>query len=113
MAEEPPSGSYTIKYVCMYVNELRYQLFHAKKGEVESGQLFPCEDCLLMHSLQANYLAGVWHRALAECPSIPNPSGHGWCYGDEKLTICWMTGSPAPDVITEFLSCKCFSVCKR
>lgn len=94
------------------VNKLRYQLFRAKKGEVESGQLPPCEDCLLMHSFRANYQAGVRRRALEECPSIPNPSGHGWCYEDGKLTICWMTGSPAPDVITEFLSCKCSSVCK-
>ena len=30
------------------INELRYQLFRAKKGEVESGQLPPCEDCLFM-----------------------------------------------------------------
>ena len=55
------------------VNELRYQLFRAKKGEVESGQLPPCADCLLMHSLWGNYQAGVWRRALEECPSIPNP----------------------------------------
>ena len=33
------------------VNKPRYQLFCAKKGEVESGQLPPCEDCLLVHSL--------------------------------------------------------------
>lgn len=94
------------------VNELRYQLFRAKKGEIESGRLPPCEDCLFMHSLRANYQAGVWRRALEECPSIPNPSGHRWCYEDRRLTICWMTGSPAPDVITEFLSCKCTSVWK-
>jgi len=94
------------------VNELRYQLFRAKKGEVESGQLPPCEDCLLMHSLWGNYQAGVWRRALEECPSIPNPRGQGWCHEDGKLTICWMTGSPALGVITEFLSCKCSSVCK-
>ena len=93
------------------VNELRYQLFRAKKGEVESGQLSPCEDCLFMHSLRANSQAGVWRRTLEECPSIPNPSGHGY-YKDGKPTICWMTGSPAPDVITEFSSCKCTSVCK-
>lgn len=92
--------------------KLRYQLFHAKKGEVESGQLPPCEDCLLMHSLRANYQAGAWRCALEECPSIPNPSGHGWCYEDGKLTIWWMTGSPAPDVITEFFACKCSSVFK-
>ena len=61
------------------VNELRYQLFRAKKGEVESGQLPPCEDCLLMHSLQANYQTAVWCHALEECPSIPYPSGHRWC----------------------------------
>ena len=94
------------------VNELRYQLFQPKKGEVGSGQLPPYEDCLFMHSLRANYQAGVWRRALEECPSIPNPSGHGRCYEDGKLTICWRTGSPAPDVITEFLSCMCTSVCK-
>lgn len=94
------------------VNELRYQLFRAKKGEVESGQLPPCEDCLFMHSLRANYQSGVWHRALEQRPRIPNPSGHGWCDEDGKLAICWMTGSPAPDVIIEFLSCKCTSVCK-
>ena len=96
------------------VNELRYQLFRAKKGEVESGQLPPCEDCLFMHSLCANYQAGVWRRALEECPSIPNPSGHGWCYEDGKLTICWMTGSPAPDSsqssylasVPQFASCQ-------
>ena len=94
------------------VNELRYQLFRAKKGEVESGQLPPFEDCLFLHNLFANYQAGVWRRALEDCPSIPNPSGHGWCYGDGKLTICWMIGLPAPDVITEFLFCKCTSICK-
>jgi len=94
------------------VNELMYRLFRAKKGEIESAQLPPCEYCFFMHSLRANYQPGVWRRALEECPSIPNPSGHGWCYEDGKLTICWMTGSAAPDVITEFLSCKCTSVCK-
>ena len=62
------------------VNELRCQLFRAKKGEVESGQLPPCEDCLFMQSLRANYQAGVWRRALEECPSNSNPSGHRWCY---------------------------------
>lgn len=94
------------------VNELRYQLFRAKKGAVESGRFPPCEDCLFMHRPRANYQAGVWRRALEECRSIPNPSDHGWCYEDGTLTICWRTESPAPDVITEFLSCKFISVCK-
>ena len=60
------------------VNELKYQLFRAKKGEVESGRFPPCEDCLFMHSLRANYQARVWRRALEECRSIPNPSRNLW-----------------------------------
>ena len=99
-------------YAARCPNTTVNELFCAKKREVESGQLPPCEDCLLMHSLQANYQTAVWCRPLEECPSIPDPSGHRWCYEDGKLTIYWMTGSPAPDVITEFLSCKCSSVCK-
>lgn len=60
------------------VNELRYQLFRAKKGAVESGRFPPCEDCLFMHSLRAKYQAGVWRRALKECCSIPNPCKWPW-----------------------------------
>jgi len=36
-------------------NSLRYQLFCARRGEVESSQLPPCEDCLFMHATRANY----------------------------------------------------------
>ena len=94
------------------VNDLRFQLFRAKKGDVESGQLPPCKDCLLLHTRRANYQSGVWRRALEHHQSLPSPVGHGWCIEDGKLDICWMTGSPAPDVVIEFLSCKCSRVCK-
>ena len=63
---------YAIRCPSAAVNELRYQLFRAKKGAVESGRFPPCEDCLFMHSLRANYQAEVWRRALEECGSIPN-----------------------------------------
>jgi len=33
------------------VNELRYHLFCAKKGDVESHLLPPCRDCLIQHTL--------------------------------------------------------------
>jgi len=95
------------------VNELRYQLFRAKNGDVESGQLPPCEDCLHMHALRANYQTAIWRRCLENTPSIPNPSdGHGWTDRDGHLEISWMTGPPAPDVVLEFMSCKCITVCK-
>jgi hypothetical protein len=95
------------------VNDLRYQLFRAKKGEVESGQLPPCEDCLSLHARRANYQAGIWCRSLQAIPETPTPCGHGWTEDLEgNLSIRWMNGEPAPDVVLEFLSCKCPRVCK-
>ena len=32
------------------VTDLKLHLFRAKKRDIESGQLPPCEDCLLMHT---------------------------------------------------------------
>jgi len=50
------------------VNKLRYQIFCAKRGEVESSQLPPCKDCLYMQALRANYQAAVWRRSLQAQP---------------------------------------------
>ena len=36
------------------VNDLRYNLFFAKNGEIESYQLPPCKDCLRKHTMRAN-----------------------------------------------------------
>ena len=36
------------------INDLRYHLFSAEKGEIESHQLPPCRDCLEKHALRAN-----------------------------------------------------------
>ena len=41
------------------VNDLRYQLFCAKRGEIESSLLPPCRDCLFMHLLRDNYQAAT------------------------------------------------------
>lgn len=105
---------YSAKSQTTNVNDLRYHLFRAKKGEVESGQLPPCRGCLYLHSKRANYQAGVWQRSLENSPEVPHPhDGHGWALtNDGTLTIDWMTGPPAPDVVLELLSCKCRRVCK-
>ena len=103
---------YASRSLIATMNDLRFQLFRAKKGDVESGQLPPGKDCLLLHTRRANYQSGVWRRTLEHHQSFPSPVGHGWCIEDGKLDICWMTGSPAPDVVIEFLSCKCSRVCK-
>ena len=91
------------------VNELRYLLFCAKSGEIESHQLPPCRDCLVQHALRANYQAAIWRKCLEQNPSIPYPVGKGWkiekesC--DDHLVVHWMTGQPTPQVILDLL-CK-------
>ena len=79
------------------VNALRYMLFCAKKGELESNQLPPCADCLRKHSQRANYQARVWRESLAQFPEVPTPVGSCWCLdvedtGGENLTVDWMDG---------------------
>jgi hypothetical protein len=94
------------------VNDLRYQVFCTKRGEVESSQLPPCQDCLYLHSLRANYQAGIWRRSLESSPLVPSPVDHGWMKGnDGTLSIDWMKGSPAPEAVLQFLSCDCVRVC--
>ena len=46
------------------VNDLHFQLFRDKKGDIESGQLPPCQDFLLMHTRPANDQSRVWHQSL-------------------------------------------------
>ncbi|KAL8617912.1 hypothetical protein ACOMHN_026489 [Nucella lapillus] len=83
------------------VNELRYQLFCAKNGDIESHQLPPCQDCLWKHAHRANYQAGLWRRCLENDPQVPDPVGSGWTVeradGKDILAIDWMNVQPAPD----------------
>ena len=89
---------------------LRHQLFCAQCGALESSQLPPCEDCLFMH---ANYQAGIWRGSLQQHLQVPNPVHHGWARDDDgRLTVKWMKGSPAPDVVLQLLSCNCSRKCK-
>lgn len=95
------------------VNELRYQMFRARGGDVASGQLPPCADTLLQHTLRASYQAGIWRRSLENFPDIPSPdSGHGWTTKEGHLDIVWMKGSPAPEVVMSLMSCKCPRSCR-
>jgi hypothetical protein len=95
------------------VNKLRYTMFCAKKGNIESQQLPPCQDCLRKHILRANYQARVWRQCLIQRTDTPNPNGFGWTVSKETnvLSIDWMSGRPAPDAVLELLSCKCTRKC--
>jgi hypothetical protein len=45
-------------------NKLRYELFCARRREVESSQPDHFEDCLFMHTMHAFYHAAIWRKIL-------------------------------------------------
>ena len=55
------------------VSDLRYQLLRVKKGDVDSSQLSPCQDTLMLHAMQANYQA----CSLKQETYNPSQEGHG------------------------------------
>ena len=104
---------YTSSTTTVYINTSRHLLFCARRGELESTQLPPCEDCLFMHTMRANYLAGIWRCCLQQHPLVPCPVKCGWVRNDvDQLTVEWMRGSPAPDAVLQLLLCKCSRRCK-
>jgi hypothetical protein len=63
--------------------------------------------------LRANYQAAVWRRSLEQKPDIPTPDNHGWHMSvDGRLIINWMTGLPAPQVVSDFVFCECRRACE-
>ena len=107
---------YAPKGSSVKVNELRYNLSCAKKGEDESHQLPPCRDCLGKHAQRANYQAGIWKRCLRQDPQVPSPVGRGWKIereeGVEQLVVDWMDGQPAPEAVLDLLACTCPKKCE-
>lgn len=97
------------------INDVRYNLFCAKNGEIESHLLPPCKDCLSKHAMRANYQACIWRRSLERNPVIPSPVGMGWkmetLADSQVLSIDWMEKKPAPEAVLELLVCK--YKCKR
>ena len=91
------------------MNKLCCELFSAKRGEVDSGQLPPCEDSLLMHAQLTNYPAAFWRCSLQCTPTCHILS---WVdLSDEQLENHWNSGLPAPLAVglpaLELLFCKC------
>ena len=90
------------------MNDLRYNLFFAKNGEIESHQLPPFKDCLRKHTMQANYQACIRKCSLQCSPSILDQVGFKWRMGcsaedESSLTIDRMAGKPAPEAVPELL----------
>ena len=106
---------YAPKQQSVSVNEIRYPLFCAKSGDIESHQLPPCQDCLRKHTQRANYQAGLWRRSLSNNAQAPNPAGNGWTLetvdSNGILAIDWMHVQPVPDAVLELLACSCPKEC--
>ena len=79
--------------------------------DTTSGQLPPCEDCLYQHAARANYQAALWRHTLQASPIIPSPVRQGWSMEDGQLAVMWQNGPHAPEVVIEFLACKCKKSC--
>ena len=94
------------------INDLRYRLFCARKGDIESDQLPPCADTLRKHCDRANYQTAIWRRSFQRCPGIPSPVEHGWRLEEGRLTVDWMNGEPAPKAVLKLLSCQCKKSCQ-
>ena len=104
---------YSPKTAVNSVNELRFNIFCAKKGEAESWQLPPCASSLLNHCKRANYQCAIWKRSLSRNPDIPSPVGHGWRVDDGQLVIDWGDASPAPEAVMELIACNCPRKCLK
>ena len=108
------SKLYTSSTTTVDINTSRHQLFCAKRGELEYTQLPPCEDCLSMHTMRANYQAGIWICNPQQHPLAPSPVKRDWVRNDVgQLMVGWMRGSPAPDAVLQLLWCKCSRRCKQ
>ena len=67
------------------INKLRYKIYCAKRGTLESDQLSPCKQSLLKHIERANYQTRIWRMSLSNYTDNPSPNGHGWCW--QKLMM--------------------------
>ena len=100
------------------VNDLRYDMFCAKRGEIQSYQLPPCRDCLVKPAQRANYQGAIWRRCLEQDPKVPSPVGRGWKIekeeGVEQLVVHslhWMDEQPVPQAVLDLLVCNCTWKC--
>jgi hypothetical protein len=111
--EEFTCKLYSRNTKCVNVNKLRYEMYRSHGGDVESGQLPPCQNTLYQHTLRANYQSAIWKKSLQNSPCIPNPyDGHGWTLNEGNLEIQWMTSLPAPEIVLSLMACKCSRACK-
>ena len=91
------------------INTARFELFCKKN--LQSQSLPPTADALQKHVERVNHQVYLWKQSLAPQPAISSPIGKGWELCNNKLSIKWMTRSPAPISLMELVSCSCKTPC--
>ena len=93
------------------VNDLRYQMFRTKKGDVDSGQLPPCKFtvplCFILCGPIIKKL--VWKIYFEPKKDSNSQKGHGWMIKDGQLLFDRIID---PLVVMELIVCKCNRMCK-
>ena len=91
------------------MNDLRYQMFRIKKGDVDSGQLPPCKfKESLCYAVQLS--KSVWKIYFEPKQDTNSQEGHGWMTEDGQLLFDRMFD---PLVVMELIVCKCNRMCKE
>ena len=93
------------------VNDLRYQMFRIKKGDVDSGQLPPCKFkvplCFMLCG--PNIKKCVWKIYFEPEKDTNSQEGHGWMIEDGQLLFDKMSDQL---VVMKLILCKCNNMCK-
>ena len=92
------------------VNDLRYQMFRIKKGDVEFGQLPPCKFKVPLCFMLCGPIIKtcVWKIYVEQKKKDSNgQEGHGWMIEDGQLLFDRMS-----DPLVELIVCQCNRMCK-
>ena len=97
---------------CCDINSVRYKMF--KGGKYEEESLPPNQDSLDQHINRANYQCYIWRHVNHPVQSLPSFCDYGWKIDNQgDVSVDWMTLSPAPDSVLEFVNCKCTKGCEN
>ena len=93
------------------INDVRYNLYCNKDGNIGSEQLSPCANSLCYHVKRSCYQAKIWRSSFIGNYSAPPLNDYGWQLNDGVLSVVWFSCKPAPEQCMDLLSCSCKKEC--
>ena len=112
-----PAGSFYLSNLCSQGTNIQGQQPQVSSVLCQEGgnrepSAATLRDCLVKHTLRANYQGLIWRRCLEQDAQISNPVGKGWTVDSGQLVVHWMDGEPAPQAILDLLACNCTRTCQ-